>query len=69
MSERLKRWRKWIDGPIQGSVLRMHLQRDSYMTVSRMLSANEALPESYWWEFMTDTYITTAAMAVRPPGR
>lgn len=65
MSERLQRWTRWIDGTIRGNVLRMHLQRDSYMKVSRMLSSNEKLPESYWWEFMTDTYITTAAMAVR----
>jgi hypothetical protein len=43
----------------------MHLQRDAYMKVSRSLSTNETLPESYWREFMFDTYITTQAMAVR----
>lgn len=43
----------------------MHLQRDAYMKVTGILAANPTLPDSYWWEFMVDTYITTQAMAVR----
>lgn len=65
MSEPRERWRAWIDGKIRLNILEMHLQRDSYATVSRILSANTSLPNSYWWEFMVDTYITTEAMAVR----
>src|SRR4051794_31184307 len=65
MSERLEQWSGWIDGQIRANVLTMHLQRDSYMKVTRILSANKTLPDSYWWEFMVDTYITTQAMAVR----
>ena len=63
--ERTDRWRGWIDGPIRKNVLTMHLQRDAYMKVTRILSANKNLPDSYWWEFMVDTYITTQAIAVR----
>jgi hypothetical protein len=65
MSERRERWRTWIDGPIRTNVLKMFLQRDAYMKVTGMLAANKSLPDSYWWEFMVDTYITTQAMAVR----
>ena len=43
----------------------MHLERDAYMKVTSILAANTTLPNSYWWEFMVDTYITTQAMAVR----
>jgi hypothetical protein len=65
MTERRDRWREWIDGKIRKNVLDMHLQRDSYMKVTRILAANDRLPESYWWEFMVSTYITTQVMAVR----
>jgi hypothetical protein len=65
MSERRERWRTWIDDQIRKNILTMHLQRDAYMKVTSMLAANKALPDSYWWEFMIDMYITTQAMAVR----
>jgi len=35
------------------------------MKVSKMLEENGQLPDSYWWEFMVDTYIVTQAVAVR----
>jgi hypothetical protein len=63
--EHTERWHGWIDGPIRKNVLTMHLQRDSYIKVTRILAANKSLPDSYWWEFMVDTYITTQAIAVR----
>jgi hypothetical protein len=64
--QRIEKWTGWIDGTIKSNVLTMHLQRDAYRNVSEMLSANaDNLPESYWWEFMRDTYGTTQAVAVR----
>src|SRR4051794_37173521 len=65
MSERRERWRTWIDNQVRKDVLTMFLQRDAYMKVTSMLAANSTLPDSYWWELMVDTYITTQAMAVR----
>jgi hypothetical protein len=65
MSERRDRSRAWIDDPIRKNVLTMHLQRDAYIKVTGILAANTTLPDSYWWEFMVDTYIATQAMAVR----
>jgi hypothetical protein len=65
MSERRERWRAWIADPIRKNVLTMHLQRDAYKKVTGILAADTALPDSYGWEFMVGTYITTQTMAVR----
>lgn len=51
--------------PDQGDVFRMQLQRDCWTRVGAMLRDNPDLPESYWWEFMVETYATTQAIAVR----
>lgn len=63
--QRIEKWQYWIDGTIKNSVLTMHLHRDAWREVAAMLEANGQLPESYWWEFMRDTYATTQAVAVR----
>ena len=44
----------------------MYLQRYAWLEVGKILGDNaEQLPDSYWWEFMRDTYGTTQAVAVR----
>src|SRR4051812_1489464 len=44
----------------------MYLQRSAWRDVTQLLAANaDALPASYWWEFMRDTYSTTQAVAIR----
>jgi hypothetical protein len=44
----------------------MHLHRYAWREVVKILEDNrEQLPDSYWWEFMRDTYATTQAVAVR----
>ena len=43
----------------------MHLHSDTWSRVQKLLAANRALPNSYWWEFMADTYGITQAVAVR----
>jgi hypothetical protein len=63
--QRLEKWTRWITGTIQGNVHTMHLHRHAWRTVAHMLDENGPLPESYWWEFMFDTYATTQAIAVR----
>lgn len=62
---RIAKWTRWIDGTIKNNVLTMYLQRDAWLEVSKILQANDQLPESYWWEFMRDTYVVTQAVAVR----
>jgi hypothetical protein len=63
--QRIEKWTRWINGTINNNVLTMHLQRDAWRKVSQILEANGQLPDSYWWEFMRDTYATTQAIAVR----
>lgn len=63
--QRIEKWAGWIDGTIKNNVFVMHLQREAWKDVSEILAANPGLPESYWWEFMRDTYATTQAVAVR----
>lgn len=65
-NQRIAKWTRWIEGrTIRGDVLTMHLQRDAWLDVSKLLQDHGELPDSYWWEFMLDTYITTQAVAVR----
>ena len=65
MDLRLAKWNGWIDGTVKSNVLTMHLHRHAWEEVTAILQANPDLPESYWWEFMHDTYATTQAVAVR----
>jgi hypothetical protein len=63
--QRIEKWTCRCDGPIKNSVFAMHLQRFAWNEVGAILDANGQLPDSYWWEFMRDTYATTQAVAVR----
>jgi hypothetical protein len=63
--QRVDKWTKWIDGTIKANVLTMHLHRDTWREVAKMLEERGDLPDSYWWEFMLDTYAITQAVAVR----
>jgi hypothetical protein len=63
--QRIEKWKRWIDGPIKNEILSMHLKRDTWQQVQQMIADNGQLPDSYWWEFMRDTYAITQAVAVR----
>jgi hypothetical protein len=64
--QRIEKWTRWIEGPtIRVDVLTMNLQREAWREVSRIIHDHGELPDSYWWAFMLDTYITTQAVAVR----
>jgi hypothetical protein len=63
--QRIATWTDWITGTINNNVLTMHLQRATWREVVEILQANGQLPDSYWWEFMRDTYGTRQAVAVR----
>ena len=63
--QRIEKWTRWIEGSIKSNVLTMHLHRHAWRKVAEILEDNPGLPESYWWEFMRDTYATTQAIAVR----
>lgn len=65
MDQQIEKWTRWCDGPIKSDVLGMHLHRDTWREVSKIIEDNGQLPESYWWEFMRDTYAASQAVAVR----
>jgi hypothetical protein len=54
--ERLYTWYVWLDSHIRPEVYGLHLHRQVWLDTQAMLRANPDLPESYWWEFMGDTY-------------
>jgi hypothetical protein len=65
-AQRIAKWTRWIEGrTIRDDVLNMHLQRDAWREVSKIIQDHGHLPDSYWWEFMLDTYMTTQAVAIR----
>lgn len=43
----------------------MNLRRHAWEEVSGILQRHGGLPDSYWWDFMVETYATTQVMAVR----
>lgn len=63
--QRIAKWTRWIEGRIRSDVLTMHLQRAAWRDVSEIIQDHGELPDSYWWEFMVDTYAVTQAVAVR----
>jgi hypothetical protein len=65
LDRRIAKWKGWCEGTIHHNVMTMNLHRHAWMEVAALLQRNDDLPESYWWEFMFDTYATTQASAVR----
>lgn len=63
--DRLDKWFVWLDSHIRPEIYSMHLHRHVWLETQAILKANETLPESYWWEFMGDTYAVTQAVALR----
>jgi hypothetical protein len=63
--ERLDTWYVWLDSHIRPEVYGLHLHRHVWLETQAMLRENPDLPESYWWEFMGDTYAVTQALALR----
>lgn len=43
----------------------MHLHRHTFSEVRGIVESNTDLPDSYFFEYLTDTYATTQAVAVR----
>ena len=62
---RIEQWTTWLDREIRPDLHRMHLHRFAWNEVAKLIGDNNELPDSYWWEYMVDTYVTTQAVAVR----
>jgi hypothetical protein len=62
---RITKWKRWCDNTIKNDVITLYLHRDAWQEVSKIIDGNRELPDSYWWQFMFDTYAVTQAVAVR----
>jgi hypothetical protein len=66
VDSRIEKWRRWLDEAITPDVHDIYLHRATYKRVQEIVVANERLPrDSYFWEYLEDTYATTQAVAVR----
>jgi hypothetical protein len=61
---KVEKWLGWIDGQIKDEIIVMNLHRSTYREVIAM-AQKAALPDSYFWEYLQDTYSTTQAVAIR----
>jgi hypothetical protein len=61
---KVEKWLRWVDGPIKNEILTMNLHRSCYRELVD-LAQKKALPDSYFWEYLQDTYSTTQAIAIR----
>ena len=50
---------------MQNEIVAMHLHRATWLRVQAIIEHNGELPDSYWWRFMSDTYASSQAAAVR----
>jgi hypothetical protein len=58
-------WWVWLSTHIRPEVYGMHLHRHVWQETQSVLRANPALPESYWWDFLAETYAVTQTIALR----
>jgi hypothetical protein len=62
---RIVDWTDRVDGALKVEVVRMYHHKSAWDRVSAMLAGQTDLPDSYWWEFMFETYAMSQASAVR----
>lgn len=62
---RLDKWWRWLWHHIAPEIQALHLQRLVWQESQQLIRGNEALPGSYWWEYLGDTYAVTQAVALR----
>lgn len=65
VDHRIIKWRRWLEGQMRSEVLTAHLHRDVWKQTRAVIDANDSLPPSYWWDFISDLYASTQASAVR----
>ena len=62
---KIEKWLRWLEDEIQPEVMTMNLHRHVFREVGEIIDRNGSLPPSYWFEFSSDTYATTQAVAIR----
>ena len=59
-----QRWRGWLD-TIKQDITTVYFWRATWLAVGEMLSANPQVPPSHFFAYMSNTYGTSQALAVR----
>jgi hypothetical protein len=62
---RIEKWLPCLTDEIQPEVMTMNLHRHVFREVGAIVERNATLPPSYWFEFSSETYATTQAVAIR----
>lgn len=62
---RLDKWWRWLWHHIAPEIHTLHLQRLVWQESQQVIRSKHALPGSYWWEYLSDTYAVTQAVAIR----
>jgi hypothetical protein len=65
LDQRVAKWRRWLEGQMRNEILTMNLHRSFWQQTQGIIVANETLPPSSWWEFISDLYGSSQASAVR----
>lgn len=65
MDSKIEKWRRWLENEIQPEVMNMNLHRAVFQEVAAIIEANKSLPPSYWFDFSSEMYATSQAVAVR----
>jgi hypothetical protein len=65
LEQRVAKWRRWLEGQMRNEILTMNLHRSFWQQTREIIVANETLPPSSWWEFISDLYGSSQASAVR----
>jgi hypothetical protein len=63
-TQREKRWRAWLE-TISNDIFFVYLWRATWLTVGDMVRANPDVPPSLYFRYLSDTYGTSQAVAVR----
>ena len=63
--KRLAKWTGWLWNHIGPEIHSLHVNREMWLGTQQIIAANPTLPRSYWWQFMSDTYGTMLAVALR----
>jgi len=64
ITEREEHWRGWLD-TIKQDITTVYLWRATWLAVGDMVRANSEIPPSHFWAYMSNTYGTSQAIAVR----
>lgn len=64
-NSRLEKWQRWLDGRILDEVVGMHFLRVVYRNVTEIVTENDDLPNSVFWDYFRETYAISQSMSVR----